>query len=270
MGGKKTVGAVHSEAVWVLKNNYKPLWIISLIVLGIGMVVGTIISTVSVPLQIAMQASVLPLGMLDSNMGQNMERMFALLVPVIGMFGGLYLLLVAVSVLSEIVTEAAMLGTYNATLQLMDGQKPSFQREWARFAANWKRYMAVYGWITLWTFLWGLLFIVPGIVKWYEYRMAPMLVLRYPDMTPRDALRISQNMTRGYKGRLFGIDCLLFLYSLASVFAICCLFIGMFAAIVLWVTPMQLAMYAIVYRDILQAAIDGGHMPPEPADPLMN
>ncbi len=269
MGGKKTVGIVHSESYQLLRDNYKVLWVISLIVLGIGMVVGTIISVVSVPLQIAMQASVLPLSLLDSHIGQSMERILTLLVPVIGLFGGLYLLLMAVSVLSEIVTEAAMLGTYNATLQLMDGQKPSFQREWARFAANWKRYMAVYGWITLWTFLWGLLFIVPGIVKWYEYRMAPMLVLRYPDMTPRDALRISQNMTRGYKGRLFGIDCILFLYGLASGLAICCLIIGIFAAIVLWVTPMHLGMYSIVYRDILQAAIDGGHMPLEPADPLM-
>lgn len=51
----------------------------------------------------------------------------------------------------------------------------------------------------LYTFLWSLLLIIPGIVKSYEYRMVPYLLADCPDLSTEDAFRISREMMDGEK-----------------------------------------------------------------------
>ena len=41
---------------------------------------------------------------------------------------------------------------------------------------------------SLYTSLWSLLFIIPGIVKMYEYRMIPYLLAENPNMSSSEAL----------------------------------------------------------------------------------
>ena len=47
--------------------------------------------------------------------------------------------------------------------------------------------------------LWGLLFVVPGIIKALEYSMVPWLLAENPTMTGQEARAISRRMTRGGK-----------------------------------------------------------------------
>lgn len=56
------------------------------------------------------------------------------------------------------------------------------------------------------TYLWSLLFVVPGIVKAYAYSMAPYILADNPNMTAREALNESKRITYGYKGDLFVLD----------------------------------------------------------------
>lgn len=58
----------------------------------------------------------------------------------------------------------------------------------------------------LYTALWTLLFVIPGIVKGYEYRMVPYLMAEYPDMAPSEAFRISREMMTGNKWEAFVLD----------------------------------------------------------------
>lgn len=58
----------------------------------------------------------------------------------------------------------------------------------------------------IFTFFWTLLFIIPGIVKAYEYRMIPFLLSDCPDMSRKDAFRISKDMMRGNKMDAFLLD----------------------------------------------------------------
>lgn len=60
--------------------------------------------------------------------------------------------------------------------------------------------------ISLYTFLWSLLFIVPGIVASYRYRMVPYLLVDNPDIGICEAIRRSKEMMRGHKGELFVLD----------------------------------------------------------------
>lgn len=58
-------------------------------------------------------------------------------------------------------------------------------------------------WMYLFTFLWSLLFIIPGIVKALAYFMTPYILADCPDVTATDALKLSMRMTNGYKGEIF-------------------------------------------------------------------
>lgn len=54
--------------------------------------------------------------------------------------------------------------------------------------------------------LWGLLFIVPGIVKGYSYAMTPFILAEHPDLTASRAIELSMQMMDGHKGELFLLD----------------------------------------------------------------
>lgn len=57
--------------------------------------------------------------------------------------------------------------------------------------------------ISIFTFLWSLLFIIPGIIKAYSYSMAWYILCENPEMTPTEALRTSMDMMNGHKMDLF-------------------------------------------------------------------
>ena len=47
---------------------------------------------------------------------------------------------------------------------------------------------------------------IGGIIFAYAYRMVPYLLNDYPELTPREALKISRQMMQGRKGQLFVLD----------------------------------------------------------------
>lgn len=58
----------------------------------------------------------------------------------------------------------------------------------------------------LYTVLWTLLLIIPGIVKFYEYQMIPYLLAENPQMTKEQAFAESKRMMTGQKWRAFVLD----------------------------------------------------------------
>lgn len=58
----------------------------------------------------------------------------------------------------------------------------------------------------LFTALWSLLFIVPGIIKSYEYRMIPYILAENPGMNYKEAFQISKQMMYGQKMDVFVLD----------------------------------------------------------------
>ena len=57
--------------------------------------------------------------------------------------------------------------------------------------------------VSLFTALWSLLFIVPGIVKAFAYSMSYYVKAEHPEYTWRQCMDQSQSLMRGYKGRYF-------------------------------------------------------------------
>ncbi len=68
-------------------------------------------------------------------------------------------------------------------------------------------------WMSLWVFLWSLIPVagwILGPVKLYTYRFAPYILMTRPDVKATDAIRISAQETRGYRGNMFWTDLLIY------------------------------------------------------------
>ena len=60
--------------------------------------------------------------------------------------------------------------------------------------------------ISVRTFLWSMLFVIPGIVATYRYRFAYYNILTDASLSAGDAIRLSCQQTQGIKGELFVLD----------------------------------------------------------------
>lgn len=58
----------------------------------------------------------------------------------------------------------------------------------------------------LYTVLWTLLLIIPGIIKSYEYRMIPYILAENPEISREEAFRLSKEMMAGEKWNAFVLD----------------------------------------------------------------
>ena len=87
---------------------------------------------------------------------------------------------------------------------------------WA-FDHNYREVVKTLFWRDIYTLLWGLLLIIPGFVKAYEYRMIPYLLADDPTMTKERAFAESKRMMQGNKWRAFVLDLSFIGWELLSV-----------------------------------------------------
>lgn len=60
--------------------------------------------------------------------------------------------------------------------------------------------------IYLFTLLWSMLFVIPGLIAAYRYRFALYNLYENPGIGVMEALEMSKRQTLGYKGQLFTLD----------------------------------------------------------------
>ena len=70
----------------------------------------------------------------------------------------------------------------------------------------------------LFIWLWSLLFIVPGIIKAYQYRLVPYIMSENPDMSFRDAQAESARLMKGNKWKSFVLDLSFIGWDILSLF----------------------------------------------------
>ena len=177
------------------------------------------------------------------------------------------------AIFTLIVCGAAQLGYARFNLNLVDGKDATISdlfsqkdRLWDGFCMNFLQ--------GLYTALWSLLLVIPGIVKIYSYAMTPYIMAEHPSLTANEAITESRRIMDGNKWRLFCLDfsfigwellCALPLY--AGYFLILRYFSGseaMAISLVLLLTiplsigfffvrPYEEAAWATFYRDITAA-----------------
>lgn len=105
---------------------------------------------------------------------------------------------------------------------------------------NYMRNVSTQFFRSLYTFLWTLLFIIPGIVKAYEYLMIPYILADNPNISREEAFELSKRMMDGHKWDTFVLDLSFIGWALLS--SITCGIVGLF-----WVDPYVRATYAELY-----------------------
>lgn len=73
----------------------------------------------------------------------------------------------------------------------------------------------------LYVFLWSLLFIIPGIIKAYEYLMIPYILAENPGIDSKEAFAMSKQMMDGNKWKAFVLMLSFLGWELLSVFFTC-------------------------------------------------
>lgn len=100
----------------------------------------------------------------------------------------------------------------------------------------------------IFTILWSMLFVIPGIVAAYRYRMAPLLMMDHPDWSAMDCIRESKALMKGNKARLFVLDLSFFGWLLLSAFAAAFTFIPV---VDIWLTPYMQVTECHFYNELV-------------------
>ncbi len=76
----------------------------------------------------------------------------------------------------------------------------------AGFRGDWGNVVLVMFLKNLFLVLWTMLFIIPGIIKAYSYRMVPYILKDHPEYSGTKAITLSRQMMNGHKWNAFVLD----------------------------------------------------------------
>ena len=85
-------------------------------------------------------------------------------------------------------------------------ENPELGEIFSGFKGNYLNVVKIMFLMDLKTLLWLFLFIVPGVIKAYEYSMIPYLLAENPNLSADEAFSLSKQMTTGQKADLFVLD----------------------------------------------------------------
>lgn len=117
-------------------------------------------------------------------------------------------------------------------------------------AANYGKFLGVSILVNLFTFLWSLLFIIPGIVMAIAYSMTTYIINDNPNLSATDAIDLSKRITKGYKADLFILGLSFILWGIGCAFTC-----GILA---IYVGPYTKTVQAMYYENLKKNAIDTG------------
>jgi uncharacterized membrane protein len=105
--------------------------------------------------------------------------------------------------LSLLLAGQFIVGELICFIRLHRKQSVSLSNLFDGFTKNWINNFLTYLLQMVYTFLWTLLFVIPGIVKSYAYSMTMYLKSQKPELGHNEAIALSQKIMQGKKFKLF-------------------------------------------------------------------
>ena len=175
-----------------LKGKYWMAFVVVL-VLGVLVSIGSNLVTCS-------QNMTELLGMVDpSEMDSTMELGAAVISGVASVFG------VVGFFVSVFVGHAATVGLSHYFIKNTDS-KPCFADAFSGFKVKYLRNVGTLFLANIKTALWTLLFVVPGIIKIFEYAIIPYILADDAGISSKEAFKKARAMMKGNKWRLFKLS----------------------------------------------------------------
>ena len=154
-------------------------------------------------------------------------------------FGGL--------VASIIITPAFALSTVRVYLNVVKGNTPEVGDAFSGFDDFWSAFKVQFL-VGLFTFLWSLLFIIPGIIKSLSYSMSMYILAENNAKPALECINESKAMTYGYKTDLFVLGLSFFGWGL-----LCVITLGIAG---IWVIPYMNATYVNCYNALKPVTVE--------------
>lgn len=95
--------------------------------------------------------------------------------------------------------------------------------------------------VQLFTILWTLLLIIPGIIKAFSYALTPYIIMDEPELTARQAITRSCEIMQGRRWKLFCLSLSFIGWGILSILT--------FGIGILWLVPYMNASVAAFYED---------------------
>lgn len=144
------------------------------------------------------------------------------------------------------------LGEELHTLQLFDCFK-----DWKTI----KRVLCGMGYMYLWVFLWGLIPVVGivfAVIRAYEYRLTPYILMMEPDVPATEAYKVSKQRTEGFKAKMFWADLLWILIVWVAFLLLVLLaqikYIGFIFGIAATLLYIAICLFGVLFAGLIEAA----------------
>lgn len=135
------------------------------------------------------------------------------------------------------------------------GFNPEWKSLYKEGIDNYGSYLVTGVLVNVFTVLWSLLFVVPGIIKAIAYSQAKYVIHDNPRLKGKEAIEISKRMTNGFKGDLF---------SMYLSFIGWYILVGLTGGILsIYVTPYVETTAAMYYENLKRYSIENGIVAPE-------
>ena len=144
-------------------------------------------------------------------------------------------------VASLLLGSAFSLAIYRIYLDLADGLRPRVGDMFSQLK-NWWPSFKVNFLVGLFTYLWSLLFLIPGIIKGCSYSQAMYILAENPEMGALDAINQSKEMMEGHKMEYFLLELSFFGWFLLGPFTLGLLYI--------WLIPYMQATFTNFYKSL--------------------
>ena len=154
--------------------------------------------------------------------------------------------------ISIIITPAFALSIVRVYLNLFHGQKPEVKDAFSGFDDFWSAFKVQFL-VGLFTFLWSLLFIIPGIVKAYSYSMSLYILAENKEKPALECINESKSMTNGHKMDLFVLDLSFLGWALLGIIT--------FGIAYIYVIPYINATYTNAYQSLKPVVVEPAAAP---------
>lgn len=147
------------------------------------------------------------------------------------------------------------IGFYKIMLNSVRKKDTKLEDLFSGFASGFDRSLIAGLLVYVFTFLWSLLFIIPGIIKSYSYSMTYYILLDDENISGTDAIKKSEGMMKGHKKELFLQDLSFIGWILLSILTL--------GILLIWLNPYMELSRAVFYERLKNGnpvtvnAIDG-------------
>ena len=172
---------------------------------------------------------------------------YLIIIAISAVIGALNFIPFLGMIASILVTPALSLGLIIIYLGITNGKKAEIADLFKGFN-QYVNVIVLYVLVAVFTMLWSLLLVIPGIIKAYSYSMSFYILAEHPEMSAREALNESKAMMVGHKWEFFVLQLSFILWGLLGAITLGIAYI--------WIAPYMTTTYTNYYHAIKRINVE--------------